>query len=411
MPDRASACRHFMIACALALASSFALAEGFSLRPGLFGTLGVNWHANDDLSYRRSAAQYGGARGGTLDASVDSLLGVQLNARFTDALDAVGQVVARQQPNGGWHPQTTLAFVRVEPAPGLQLRFGRLGLDSVPGADSRLVGYALPTIRPVPEVFAALSVDFIDGADITYRFDRGDNLFQLKAYTGEHDSRTYIDGAPFDLYDIRSTGVTASWFRDGWEARVGAGTGKFLDNGDSQLLVDLLASLPLPSSVAAARALDSTGARSHFHHLELHYDEGPWDLLAGYVRLINPRRTPHLPRQRMFHAQAAYRMGRFTPYLTWARIRTEAARLDTGLAGSPPFALLDSFAQAWLQAAQFNQRTLSAGVRFDLRPGIALKAQVDRIVAGRSVILLDERNFDSTARRTTLFSLALDFAF
>ena len=59
----------------------------------------------------------------------------------------------------------------------------------------------------------------------------------------------------------------------------------------------------------------------------------------------------------------------------------------------------------------FDQRSVSLGVRYDPRPGLALKAQVERVIAGQSPVVDDLRDPSNERRRLTLFSVALDFAF
>lgn len=80
----------------LAVAAGARADEGPGLQIGGFGTLGANYHSAGDLEYRRSLDQVHGARGGEVAFGVDSLLGLQLNARASEHLDAVVQAVTRQ---------------------------------------------------------------------------------------------------------------------------------------------------------------------------------------------------------------------------------------------------------------------------------------------------------------------------
>lgn len=85
--------------------------------------------------------------------------------------------------------------------------------------------------------------------------------------------------------------------------------------------------------------------------------------------------------------------------------------LTTGLPPVPALTLLDQAATAAVSGAQFNQRTVGVGVRWDFAPDRALKFQVDRVHAGLSPVVRDLGTPARDQRNLTLFSATLDFVF
>src|SRR4051812_37669533 len=90
-----------------------------------------------------------------------------------------------------------------------------------------------------------------------------------------------------------------------------------------------------------------------------------------------------LAHTRSMYASAGYRAGAFTPYLAYSRVRSMDPTSDPGLstAGLPaPYAAaaaqLNAGLAALLQAIPV-QDTMAAGVRWDVRPDMALKLQYE----------------------------------
>ena len=381
------------------------------LRPTVFGTFGLTWHASDHLSYRRSLDQARGTRGGRLDTRTDSVLGVQLNARVNDDFDGVVQAVSRQNATGSWQPRLTWAFARFEPVEGFQLRLGRLGLDTMLGFDSRLIGYAYPAVRPSPEGLAMIPVDYLDGADLTLRHLVGKGLLQLKLFSGDSDPDVVLGGTRAELADQRINGLHVGYQGEHIHLRLSHGYSRSRDSAGIAPVLDALRNIPLPQTRAAADAYDMRSARSGFTIFDLSVDDGPLLFMTSLFRFRQPQDKQIIASQRGSRSLLLYRFGRWSPYVGYARMRTDRNDGATGLEGIPG---LEPLQAALLEARRrglFDQRSVSLGVRYDPRPGLALKAQVERVIAGQSPVVDDLRDTSNERRRLTLFSVALDFAF
>ncbi len=124
-----------------------------------------------------------------------------------------------------------------------------------------------------------------------------------------------------------------------------------------------------------------------------------------------PSDSPTLASQWLGQLLLSHRIDRLTPYVAVSAVRTDARDTSTGLEGIPGLEALDAAAKAAIDGGTVNQRAWSAGLRFDVRPGLALKFQVDRVHASESPVVTDIDDPSNRRRRLTLFSFALDFAY
>ncbi len=403
------------LTCLLLLVGSLfgacAHAETPSVRLGVFGTLGLTWHSAEHLEYRRSQGQRDGTQGGSLDSGIDSLLGAQMNFRLHDRVDGVVQAISRQSATGSWSPRITWAFARIEPVDSLQLRIGRLGIDATLGADSRLIGYALRTVRPAPELNAIVPMESLDGADLVYLAPIGDDLLRFKVFGGKAEMRFSAQGQEIHLPDVRIFGAQATYIGEHLQLRFARGYGVAMGAGDIQSLIDSLAAIPLPQTTRAAQRLDVDDTRADYTTFDALYDRGPFLAQARIVHFDLPDNHPNLPSQWLGQVLVGYRFGAFAPYVSLSGARTSRRDTRTGLEGLPGLEPLDAAARQAIDGATISQRSLTLGVRYDVRPGLALKFQIDRVHAGRSPVLTHRDDPDNDQRRLTLFSLALDFAY
>lgn len=384
--------------------------DGPALRFGGFGTLGAAYHSSANVEYRRSTDQVRGARGGKLEFGVDSLLGLQVNARANAQLEAVAQAVNRQYPDSTWEPRLTWGFVRYSPDEAVQLRVGRLGLDSHISADSRLIGYSHLPVRPSPEYLGQTLIDSIDGGDVMLRHPLGPGLASLKLFYGKLHGHAFDGGRNFKLPSSDGGGAIVGYTMGGLQLRAIVGGVRMRDNGDLQPLLDALRATPFPSAGDAAARLDNRGRHMDFGAIDASYEKGPLSLQAS----VFGRRTPSDWSLSDCHAQyfvAGYRFGEFTPYATYARVRARPRAFSTGLPPFPGLAELDQAAMAAVRGNDFDQRSLGIGVRYDFATNFALKLQAEHVRAGASPLVQDLGTPPRDVKRLNLFSLVLDFVF
>lgn len=118
--------------------------------------------------------------------SPESRLGLQLNAKVTDTLTGVVQLMGRSAP--GQAVGLEWAYLSHDFAPGWTLQVGRKRLPLYYYSDFQDVGYAYNTIRPSPDVYGWDVVNY-NGANLR-RMDRwGDWSVRQDLFAGGENSK------------------------------------------------------------------------------------------------------------------------------------------------------------------------------------------------------------------------------
>lgn len=384
--------------------------SSLELRLGAFGSIGAAYHRAEGIELRRSIDQPHGATASRVEMGVDSLIGAQANLRLAPAIDLVVQGVSRQYSNNSWYPQLTWGFARFSPDESIAVRFGRVGVDTQLEADSRYIGYSYLPIRPSQELLATVPIDHLDGGDFTWRTPLADGLLKVKGFLGRTLAKASTAGQDLSLGQTNTYGLILGYHRADLEIRVLGGQSRIKENGDPQALIDVLRGIPLPQATATANALDNQNTIVHFHGADIAYNKGPLKLQASYLRQSATPGKVALPNTRALSLLAGYRYASLTPYLSYGRVRSSAVKFNSGLAAFVP-AQLEAAINATVDGAQLNQSTTGIGLRYDLAEHFALKAQVDRIKATQSLLVLAPTLPAAAEKRLTLFSITLDFAF
>jgi predicted porin len=119
-----------------------------------------------------------------------------------------------------------------------------------------------------------------------------------------------------------------------------------------------------------------------------------------------------------WYVSGGYRIGKFTPYVTYAQVRADNLS-DPGLTVSalPPSLVGPAndlnFALNSVLSTRYDQSTISVGGRWDFMKNTALKLQFDhtRIGAGSTGILINTQPGFQLGGKVDLFSATIDFVF
>lgn len=348
-----------------------------------YATLGVAHSDNRDADYLADVFKPNGP-GYTRawSADVDSRAGIQATANITLKLSAVLQVVTQQDYRNSYRPAVEWANVKYQFTPEIAARVGRVVLPIFMVTDYRRVGYANPWVRPPVELYSLVPVTTIDGIDGSWRTRIGAAGNTLQATFGRTDAKfPNASGFEAGTAEVRNAFAVAD------ALEYGAASLR-VNYGRADLTVAALA--PLfgafrqfgPPGNAIADRYDVNKRKVDFVGIGATYDPGSWFLMAEAAKFDT---HSLLGAKRAWYASGGYRFGAFTPYLTFARISAANQTSDAGLplTGLPPEAAgVASYLNARLNqqlALITQQRTVSAGVRWDVHRNVALKAQYDRI--------------------------------
>jgi hypothetical protein len=365
---------------AAALACSFsaqAAEPGLTWKLSGFGTLGAAHSSNRNADYIASSLKRDGpGHSRSWSADVDSRLGAQIDLA-RGRWSGVVQVLSEQRLDGSYLPQVEWANIKYQVTPDFAVRAGRIALPVFLAADYRKVGYTVPWVRTPVEVYGGQPLSGSDGVDATLRWGRGALRHTTQAFYG-HTDLDLRNGLRVQAAGI--AGLSHSIEQGAFSARVSAITGSLSTDIGKELFTALRAFGA--QGQALAGRYEIVDKRLVLVSAGASYDPGAWFLTTEAGR---SRNESLLGEVSALYVGAGMRFGAFTPYAGYARARAETPLTDPGLplAGMPPrlaatAGMLNAGLNAYLMTI-LSQSTLSAGLRWDFAPDVALKAQVERV--------------------------------
>ena len=378
-----------------------------------FGTLAATHSSERNADFVGTIFQPNGAGASRAWAlGVDSKLGAQLDAKFSDRLSAVVQVVSQHNYDNSYSPKIEWANLKYQATPELSARIGRIAAPSFLVSDTRFVGYAQPWVRPPVEVYGVIPITSNDGVDVSWRKPFGSVTNTLQAYYGKATARLESGKVKSEA----GWGINDAVQMGDLTLRAGYTANKLNMElpGVNTLLggIAQFGALPAPigpQAVALGQKYSVNGMKTASYSLAASYDPGQWFAMAEFVDF---RGAGILADSRSWYVTGGYRFGAFTPYATYAKTKSQVAA-EPGIS-FPAAAPLNAGLNATLNN-QFNgsQDTLSAGLRWDFMKNTALKLQYDHVRNGSGSAGRLAHPLPTLVRGGSynLFSAALDFVF
>lgn len=379
-----------------------------------FGTLGAVHSSENSADFISSVTKPTGAgHSHAWSTDVDSRIGAQVTGNFTRQISAVVQVISEQRYDNSYTPAIEWANVKYQFTPDISIRAGRIVLPAFMVSDYRKVGYANPWVRPPVEVYSLVPIGNSDGVDASYRVDFGEFTNTVQVTYGQSEPKFPAGGGgPAKAKDARGLSYTGEY---------GAATAHITYHRAN---VTLDSFKPLfdgfrqfgPEGVALADKYDTHNKAFVFIGLGGMYDPGAW-FVTGEWGSTDSHSV--LGKRSAWYASGGYRLGKFTPYLTYAQTKADSQTSDPGLTLSalPPF-LAEPAAglNAGLNASLGSipvQTTISVGGRWDFAKNADLKLQFDhtRLGAGSPGTLINIQPGFQPGGRFNVFSASIDFVF
>ena len=377
-----------------------------------FGTVGVARSSSDQAEFMRDLSQPRGISD-HWSGRIDSVLGGQVNWQISSTVEIVGQVVSRYHYDGSRNPELMWAFAKWDPDARVSLRAGRIGADFMMSADSRLVNYSSMTVRPSADYFGPLFFSHFDGADATFTLPLANGLVRSKVFAGATHEKAIGTPGVWNTSGSPVNGFVLDYLTGPWQFRASATNIRFSSDINFLALTDPLravgAGFGYPSAVAAADALGTKNTTTRFYSLGAVYDDGPLQVQA----MLNSIRqeTAVFQNSHAGYVLAGYRLGAFTPYAGVSWWKSKFKPYSTGLPSGVGLDTLNQNFDHIMAASGVDQRTYTLGMRWDVQPNVAVKAQWDAI-RGTSASLFPFQNVKSGWNgHTDVLSLTLDFIF
>lgn len=315
-----------------------------------------------------------------------SVFGLQVRGEISDKLSATAQVVGRGRDD--YDADFEWAYMTYNVSNTTSISAGRIRMPLFKYSASLDVGYSYHWLTPPDSVYG---IDFnnIDGVRVDYSNYSGDWEYGAQFTTGRAQADTTISGIPAALTLDNVLAVSFEVTRDWFSARTLLARGKTsAANPEFDAFVDgagqFGAVVPGASALASGlRIEEDTGT---FFEVAVGVDKYDWFVGAEYTQTEVDGSV--IADNKAWYVTAGLRFGKFTPHITY-----EVEEADNGaqlglVAALPPTietgdAVTDATWSGIYQAASgiaaqqdLDVSAVTAGLRYDVEPGLALKADV-----------------------------------
>lgn len=279
--------------------------------------------------------------------------GIQFTGEINDKTEAVVQLLGRADED--FDAGVQWAYISYELSPGLKTRAGRLVLPFYLHSQYTQVGYAYNWVALPEEMYSVIPLDTHEGVDLTWDFATGPVSNSLNVFWGGMDVPS--NGLLFEVRDQYGANIRSN---------VGNWT-TWYSFTNSRVSVDLSPLSPDPAFTPGFAALNMDEHYAYFTGVGLQYDNGSLFAMGEMGRLDLSTPNHWFPRVESAYVSVGYRIGKFTPQVTWATIdHSDFDEVDTSNPVAIP--MFDSFA--------YSQKSWTFTTRYDLSPGVALKAEL-----------------------------------
>tara|TARA_Y100001956_G_C4127634_1_gene191217 strand:+ start:267 stop:1556 length:1290 start_codon:yes stop_codon:yes gene_type:complete len=395
-----------------------------------FGTLGYAYENEDDLAYRRDITHTTEIdKNGSF--TVDSNIGVQLDGAINRQWSFTTQFLLDQGVSYDLDELTEFAFIRYSPNASWDFRAGRIGVSAYAAADSRHIDYAHLWVRPPQELYGGIVFNSLDGIGATYYSNN--EHFNWKA-TFEYGRNQEMGEVPVtnEEYSTDLDNVFSASFevdKDAWKWQLSyAYIGSLTVNHGNQIEALQSGLNGIASNPAINAFFPSIGAEalyaydsfvleeeqvSYLQAAAIYFD-GQWTFQSELFSI--DAKKDSIPQGSGGYALLGHTFDSFTPYIMYGRFKPSTSRFkleeDWSVAG-PEVALLQQGAMAGINSVRIDQSTYSLGVRWDVSPYIAVKAQVDHVKINPYGYGLWVSSVENISKSTDvqMFSLNMNFIF
>ncbi|MES2163188.1 MAG: hypothetical protein V4476_18685 [Pseudomonadota bacterium] len=385
-----------------ALAATAHAQDGMPITVSGFGTGALTMTNTDQAEFNRvnQAAGVGkDARPG-----VDSNLGIQATAKWSDTISFTAQGLVRKSGNNDqFGAELAWAFAKIKLNDDFSLRLGRIGLPVYMISDVRNVGYANTMLRPPNEVYRQVTADNADGGDITYQHSFGDTTVTAQAAIGRTKVR-----APGNYYvEFKPVISTQLVVENGpFTYRLGRSQANFglFENAS---LSGLVAALNKVGLTSVANEVKLTDIKGTFTSAGIAMD---YNNIIGQAEYAKRKTESRLVQDTSsWYIMMGYRYGKFVPYIMHGDVKQDSIRNFASMPTTGPLAALTAGTNAAIKIGL--QSTTAVGLRWDFYKSAAFKVQMDRIKTrdGSGYFINPKPGFAGSS--VNVYAAAIDFVF
>ncbi len=368
-----------------------------------FGTLSGMYSDSESLGYRRDLTQEGSKR--KLSLKTDSLLGLQTDVYFSEALKASVQIVGKDRVNNSVEDSITLASLSYDVDNHWSMRVGRIGSDLTLIGDVGNIGYAYESVRPPSDFYGAVPFYYFDGVEILHRRSLDSGHLIAKAFYGRSGNTFKYNLMEHDFDLVPFMGTAVHYENGGFSYRAAYArteVGSVRPNEITQL--EAISFIPgIPETL---EQLLGKHTPINFYTTGFVYRYSSWKWLAEASYMDSDIATT-LPSVSAFGGLVK----RFDDVALYGLVSHTQTIKSPQSANSKLPEPFYSDIQNILNAADFKQTTASVGARWDVASNVALKGQWDRIWVSANKDGLWDGGYAETDEQVNVFTLSMSFVF
>jgi hypothetical protein len=412
MPKHLSA---FFIFAWLVLLTNVVKAETFSPKWSVsgFGSLGGIGTDTNAIKFYRDTTQTKGV-GKSWTVTTDSRFGLQLDIALNEQFHITTQYIIRDHAGDFFEQNLEWAFLRWSPSSDVDIRVGRLGIDSFLLSDYRDVGYAYPWMRPPHEFYAHILGSHFDGFDISKHYRLGNNFIKLKLFAGYSHGNLRQSSK---IIEAPIAGANIGYNTGNWRTKIGYTYLQLLNEALNDNIIKLIndprLNIILPGFSNIAPRFSNVNTYGHFLSVGSTYDNGLWQIQteAAYTNTNSLYFTSR--------ASAYLSIGRRFANITLYTLYGISHSFQNPLDIPKPTLLIPLFQEVYNQLDTLankngqDEQSLSLGLRWDFYTNIAFKVQWSHywIGAPNNTQQWEKVPPQSAPHNINVWSVGIDFIF
>ncbi len=413
--EKMNKCQLTVIAATFMVATQVdAIDLGYGVNFKAFGTLGLVYSDIDGADYVTSThtQAIGAGRTDAVSYDVDSKLGAQFDWQASEKISLSAQFLSKQYENKTWATRIESGFLKYEVTPELDIRVGRIRPPVFNLSDFLDVNFANPWVRPPIEHYSLVPFTYMDGADLLWLTQSGDISWLVQPYIGQ----TKVDNAWDNTNDSTVVGLNVRagqgdfTFRAGYALNRFRVTGPTIDYalGNLQMLCQVD-----PVACDVMRDIDGNDSQATYLSLGGSWDNGDYFVLGEWSKtMLN---VDFFPEMQSWYLSGGARIESWTPYITYAKGKDSSSIFNDSSIADTNY-IINEMHNGVMQ----GQHSIALGVRYDIMPNMALKAQWDRIKTDcrdsqpdtcAGVFANKVKSFRDEPHDVDVISLSIDFIF
>jgi hypothetical protein len=314
------------------------------------------------------------------------VFGLQVRGEVSDKLSATAQVVGRGRDD--YDADFEWAYMTYALSNNTSISAGRLRMPLFKYSASLDVGYSYHWLTP-PDAVYGIDFNNIDGVRVDYSNYAGDWEYGAQLTAGRVETNTTISGTPalLELENVVAVSVEAT--RDWFSVRSLIARGKTsAQNAEFDGFVAGLGQFApfVPTAGAAAEGFSVNEDTGTFFEVAVDIDKYDWFVGAEFTQTEVDGSI--IADNKAYYITAGLRLGKFTPHITYEVEEADNADQLALVAGLPSTimtgdAVTDATYAGLVQAAggiaaqqDLDVSAVTAGLRYDVEPGFALKVDV-----------------------------------